>query len=50
MPRGGRILVVALAVVVAGLAARPARAESPPLPSSIAAIGDSITRAYDVCC
>jgi lysophospholipase L1-like esterase len=50
MPRGGRILVVALAVVVAGLTAGPARAEPPPLPSSIAAIGDSITRAYDVCC
>jgi GDSL-like Lipase/Acylhydrolase family len=50
MPRGARIVIVALVVVLAGLVARPARAASPPLPSSIAAIGDSITRAYDACC
>jgi lysophospholipase L1-like esterase len=50
MPRRGRIVIVALVVVLAGLVARPASAESPPLPSSMAAIGDSITRAYDVCC
>jgi lysophospholipase L1-like esterase len=50
MPRGGRIIILALAVILTGLVTRPARAEAPPLPSSIAAIGDSITRAYDICC
>src|ERR687898_815943 len=50
MGRIARIIVVTLVVVRAGLVAQPARAASPPLPSSMAAIGDSITRAYDVCC
>jgi lysophospholipase L1-like esterase len=36
--------------VVAVLAAAPAASASPPLPGSIAGIGDSITRATDVCC
>ena len=47
----GRVarIILALAVVLAGLVAQPAWA-APPLPSSMAAIGDSITRAYDVCC
>jgi lysophospholipase L1-like esterase len=49
MGRIARIVVLALAVVLAGLVAQPAWA-APPLPSSMAAIGDSITRAYDVCC
>jgi lysophospholipase L1-like esterase len=49
MHRGARIVVVALAVVLAGLVAQPASA-APQLPDSMAAIGDSITRAYDVCC
>jgi GDSL-like Lipase/Acylhydrolase family len=49
MKRVVRIVVLALAVVSAGLVAQPAWA-APPLPSSMAAIGDSITRAYDVCC
>jgi len=49
MGRVARIVVVALVVVLAGLVAPPAWA-APPLPSSMAAIGDSITRAYDVCC
>jgi hypothetical protein len=49
MGRVARILVLALAVVSAGLVAQPAWA-APPLPASMAAIGDSITRAYDVCC
>jgi hypothetical protein len=49
MGRVARILVLALAVVSAGLVAQPAWA-APPLPSSMAALGDSITRAYDVCC
>src|ERR687898_780247 len=48
MGRVARIVVLAL-VVLAGLVAPPAWA-APPLPSSMAAIGDSITRAYDVCC
>jgi lysophospholipase L1-like esterase len=41
--------MLALAVLLAGLVAQPAWA-APPLPASMAAIGDSITRAYDVCC
>jgi lysophospholipase L1-like esterase len=49
MGRMARILILALAVVLAGLVAQPAWA-APPLPSSMAAIGDSITRAADVCC
>jgi hypothetical protein len=49
MRRVVRIVVLALAVVSAGLVTQPAWA-APPLPSSMAAIGDSITRAADVCC
>src|SRR5918996_1916248 len=49
MGRIARIIVVALVAALAGLVAQPAWA-APPLPSSMAAIGDSITRAYDVCC
>src|SRR5215203_6868257 len=49
MGRVARIMVLALVVVLAGLVAQPAWA-APPLPASMAAIGDSITRAYDVCC
>ena len=43
------VVVVTLVVIQAGLIAQPAWAV-PPLPSSMAAIGDSITQAYDVCC
>jgi lysophospholipase L1-like esterase len=50
MPWGLRTVILALTVVLAGLVARPAWADSPPPPGSIAALGDSITRAYDVCC
>jgi lysophospholipase L1-like esterase len=49
MGRVARVAVLALAVVLAGVIVQPAWA-GPPLPSSMAAIGDSITRAYDVCC
>ena len=49
MGRVARIIVVALVVALAGLVAQPAWA-APPLPSSMAAIGDSITRAANVCC
>jgi lysophospholipase L1-like esterase len=49
MRRGARIVVLALAVMLASLFPRPAWA-APELPDSMAAIGDSITRAYDVCC
>jgi lysophospholipase L1-like esterase len=46
----GRVArIVALVVILVGLVTQPAWA-APPLPSSMAAIGDSITRAYDVCC
>jgi lysophospholipase L1-like esterase len=49
MGRVARSIVVTLVVILVGLVAQPAWA-APPLPSSMAAIGDSITRAYDVCC
>jgi lysophospholipase L1-like esterase len=49
MGQVARIVLLALVVVLAGLVTQPAWA-APPLPSSMAAIGDSITRAYDVCC
>jgi lysophospholipase L1-like esterase len=49
MGRIARIIVVTLVVILAGLVAQPAWA-APPLPASMAALGDSITRAYDVCC
>jgi lysophospholipase L1-like esterase len=49
MHRVARIGIVALVVILAGLVAQPAWAALP-LPASMAAIGDSITRAYDVCC
>src|SRR5918993_1252328 len=49
MGRIARSIVVTLVVILVGLVAQPAWA-APPLPSSMAAIGDSITRAYDVCC
>jgi lysophospholipase L1-like esterase len=49
MGRVARIVLLALVVVLAGLVAQPAWAASS-LPSSMAALGDSITRAYDVCC
>jgi lysophospholipase L1-like esterase len=39
-----------LGLVAAALAAPPLASPSPPLPNSIAGIGDSITRATDVCC
>jgi lysophospholipase L1-like esterase len=41
---------IVLAVVVAACVAPSSASAAPPLPSSIAAIGDSITRAADVCC
>jgi lysophospholipase L1-like esterase len=49
MGRVARSIVVTLVMLLAGLVAQPAWA-APPLPASMAAIGDSITRAYDVCC
>ena len=47
-----RRLVVTLLVagMVVGLLAPVSAAAAPPLPNSMAALGDSITRAYDVCC
>jgi lysophospholipase L1-like esterase len=47
-----RRLVVALlaACVIVGLLAPIPAAAAPALPTSMAALGDSITRAYDVCC
>jgi lysophospholipase L1-like esterase len=47
-----RALVTAAVLVAASITApvRAAAADTPPLPHSMAAIGDSITRAYDACC
>jgi lysophospholipase L1-like esterase len=65
MPRPFRVLAVGVALVLAtlggatsasataagaGAASAMGVAASPPLPDSIAAIGDSITQAVDVCC
>jgi lysophospholipase L1-like esterase len=53
MPRPFRALALgaALVLVILGTAsAAPAQAPGPPLPDSMAAIGDSITQAVDVCC
>jgi len=44
------VSVIAVTVVAVALLAAPARAAAPPLPNSMAALGDSITRAFDVCC
>lgn len=44
------ILVTATPAAASGTDAGSAAAAAPPLPSSIAAIGDSITQAVDVCC
>src|SRR6266540_429691 len=44
------VSVIAVTVVAVALLAAPARAATPPLPNSMAALGDSITRAFDVCC
>jgi lysophospholipase L1-like esterase len=47
-----RRLVIALlaAGMIVGLLAPVSAAAAPALPTSMAALGDSITRAYDVCC
>jgi len=63
MPRPLRVLAVGFALVLAtlgpataasassaGAAASAAVVAAPPLPDSMAAIGDSITQAVDVCC
>ena len=61
MPRPLRMLAVGVAVVLATLGAAPsasattrpapaAAVAAPPLPDSMAAIGDSISQAVDVCC
>src|SRR6266508_3261651 len=44
------VSVMAVTGVAVALLAAPARAATPPLPNSMAALGDSITRAFDVCC
>jgi lysophospholipase L1-like esterase len=45
-----RTVFAIAALTIAVLAAPAAASASPPLPNSIAGIGDSITRAFDVCC
>jgi lysophospholipase L1-like esterase len=44
------VSVIAVTVVAVALLAAPTRATAAPFPSSMAALGDSITRAFDVCC
>jgi lysophospholipase L1-like esterase len=49
--RSGLAVAVVTAVLLGFFGAIPAgAADPPPLPNSMAAIGDSITRAFDVCC
>jgi lysophospholipase L1-like esterase len=53
LPKKGvavRLRALLIAVVVAVLAGSSTASAAPPLPSSVAGIGDSITRAADVCC
>jgi lysophospholipase L1-like esterase len=52
MRRPVRVLLVGVVVLAAtlGPSTGSSALEPPPLPSSIAAIGDSVTRAFDVCC
>jgi lysophospholipase L1-like esterase len=45
-----RLLILLTVAVVVGLPTVPASAATPPLPTSMAAIGDSITKAFDACC
>ncbi len=44
------VIVVLAAALLVGLLAPVSAAAPPALPNSMAALGDSITRAYDVCC
>jgi lysophospholipase L1-like esterase len=48
--RRGLVIAVLAAGMIAGLLDPVSAAAAPALPSSMAALGDSITRAYDVCC
>jgi len=51
MNRASRVVLLPLAVLLLSLVAPPVTAATPPpLPASMAALGDSITRAYDACC
>ena len=51
MNRVIRVIILPVAVMLLSLVASPvAAATPPPLPASMAALGDSITRGYDVCC
>jgi hypothetical protein len=52
MRRPVRVLLVGIVVLLAtlGPSTGSSALEPPPLPSSIAAIGDSVTQAFDVCC
>jgi hypothetical protein len=51
MDRVSRVVLLSLVVLLLSLVASPvAAATPPPLPASMAALGDSITRAYDACC
>jgi lysophospholipase L1-like esterase len=44
------VIAVLAAGMIVGLVAPVSAAAAPALPNSMAALGDSITRAYDVCC
>jgi hypothetical protein len=46
-----RLMIALLAAgMIVGLLTPVSAAAAPALPTSMAALGDSITRAYDVCC
>jgi lysophospholipase L1-like esterase len=45
-----RLIALLAAGMIVGLLAPVSAAATPTLPTSMAALGDSITRAYDVCC
>jgi hypothetical protein len=44
------VIAVLAAGMIVGLVAPVSAAAAPALPNSMAALGDSLTRAYDVCC
>jgi lysophospholipase L1-like esterase len=50
MPRPFRALVAGIALLLVTFVPATPAAAAPPLPDSMAAIGDSITQAVDVCC
>jgi hypothetical protein len=50
MPRPFRVLAVGVVLVLATIGGAASASAAPELPDSMAAVGDSITQAVDVCC